>query len=169
MFKKIILISIIFVWFLPLKSYCIQEKIILQVFTHPKVYFKDMRLIKAIIKIESNNCLYNLSDKGAVGCMQVKPSTSRYVIKIYQIKRNINLKNAYDNVLIGVLYLQYLKGRWGNGMFLYLAAYNAGETPLKYWLKHYFIKDYDYNYWIRYKETRDYITKIMRLYKIEKV
>lgn len=161
---KNVIILFIFISFLPSICNAKYEKTIKRVFNHKKVKINDLRLIQTIIKFESNGKINAVSNKQAIGLMQVKKSTSLFMQKLYNIKRKINLKSAYDNILIGVLYIQYLKNRWGNSLFLVLAAYNAGETPLKYWLVTYFPDNSDYKYWVRYKETRDYITKIKEYY-----
>jgi hypothetical protein len=103
----------------------------------------DPMLVRALIQVESGYKPRAKSRKGAMGLMQLMPSTAR----AYKVS------NPYDpraNVAAGVKHLKALIDRWG--VELALAAYNAGEGAVK-----------RFNGIPPYRETRDYVTRILSL------
>lgn len=103
----------------------------------------DPQLVRALIQVESNYKARARSRKGAMGLMQIMPSTAR----------EYKLRNPFDpktNVAAGVRHLKGLIDRWG--VELALAAYNAGEGAVK-----------KFNGVPPYRETRNYVTKILSL------
>jgi hypothetical protein len=103
----------------------------------------DPLLVRALIQVESNYKVRARSHKGAVGLMQLMPSTAR----------EYNVRNPYDpkaNIAAGVKHLKSLIDRWG--VELALAAYNAGEGAVK-----------KYNGIPPYRETRNYVSRILSL------
>jgi soluble lytic murein transglycosylase-like protein len=80
----------------------------------------DPKLVRAIIKVESDGNPRAVSSKGAQGLMQLVPATAR----------RFGVDNPFDprqNIHGGVTYLRYLLGRFKGNVPLTLAAYNAGE------------------------------------------
>jgi len=77
-------------------------------------------LLHSVIKVESNYNPYAVSSKGALGIMQLIPSTARRfgVADVF---------NPVDNIQGGAKYLKYLLELYGGNYELALAAYNAGE------------------------------------------
>lgn len=78
------------------------------------------QLIHSVIKVESNYNPYAISSKGALGLMQLIPSTAR----------RFGVANAFNpvqNIEGGAKYLRYLLDLYGGNYALALAAYNAGE------------------------------------------
>lgn len=107
----------------------------------------DAALVKAVMHIESGFNPHAVSDKGAMGLMQVMPDTAqRYGVE--------DLFDPALNVRAGVLYIKYLQKLFKNDTRLVLAAYNAGENAV---LRHKGMPPYD--------ETQDYVRKVMKLHR----
>jgi soluble lytic murein transglycosylase-like protein len=81
----------------------------------------DPGLVRAVIKIESNFNRWAVSNKGALGLMQLIPETGR----------RFGVRDFFDpqqNVEGGVRYLKFLLEKFNGDLDLSLAAYNAGEN-----------------------------------------
>jgi hypothetical protein len=106
----------------------------------------DANLVRAVIKVESDFNPHAVSRAGAMGLMQLMPSTAR----------SLSVENPFDpeqNVDAGVRHLKSLLEEYGGDVPLTLAAYNAGEVAVKR------------NRGIPpYAETRAYVRKITHLY-----
>jgi hypothetical protein len=106
----------------------------------------DSALIKAVIAVESGFNRFAKSHKGALGLMQLMPDTcKRYGV--------VNPYDARQNVRAGAKHLRDLLDEF-NDLNLSLAAYNAGATPVR---RHGNIPPY--------RETRDYVRKVMAIYR----
>jgi Transglycosylase SLT domain len=81
----------------------------------------DPALVRAVMKTESNFNRWAVSNKGALGLMQLIPSTGRR----YGVR---DFFNAEQNVDGGVQHLKFLLGKFNGNLDLSLAAYNAGEN-----------------------------------------
>ncbi len=95
-------------------------------------YDVDPYLVLAVIKVESNFQPKAVSGMGAVGLMQLMPSTAKYVAKKFDFKfkgRN-SLYNPSTNVRLGIAYLSLLDRRYNN-MEHALWAYNYGPERYK--------------------------------------
>jgi hypothetical protein len=106
----------------------------------------DPNLVRAVIKVESNFNSNAVSNKGAMGLMQLMPKTAR----------ELKVKNPFDpqqNVDAGVRHLKYLLQNYNGDVNLTLAAYNAGEGAVRRsaGVPH-------------YSETQDYVRRITNLY-----
>lgn len=104
----------------------------------------DPMLVRALIQVESGYKPRARSARGAMGLMQLMPSTAR----------EYKVHNPYDptsNISAGVKHLKSLLDRWG-GVELALAAYNAGEGAVK-----------KFNGVPPYRETRNYVSKILSI------
>jgi LysM repeat protein len=73
----------------------------------------DVSLVKAVAYLESGWQQDAISSVGAVGVMQVLPSTARY-INASLGGHNLNVRDADDNVHLGVMYLDHLIATLGS-------------------------------------------------------
>jgi hypothetical protein len=92
----------------------------------------DPDLVKAVIAVESGFDADAVSDKGAVGLMQVLPATGeRYGVHADR-KRSVDAKltDPKLNLEIGTRYLSDLRTLFPERIDLALAAYNAGENSV---------------------------------------
>ena len=105
----------------------------------------DPMLVRALIQVESNYRPRARSPKGAMGLMQLMPSTAR----------EYKVRNPFDpraNIEAGIKHLKSLIDRFAGKVELGLAAYNAGEGAVK-----------KFNGVPPYRETRNYVSKILSL------
>jgi len=109
----------------------------------------DPALIHAVITAESNYNPNAVSDKGAVGLMQIMPDTARrYGVKDKEIK------HPEKNIKAGAQYLADLIRMFDGDLKLALAGYNAGENVVL-------------RYGRRvppYAETQAYVPRVLRVY-----
>ena len=106
----------------------------------------DPALIRAVIETESNWNPAAVSRKGAVGLMQLIPTTAQ--------RFGVNdLYSPQQNVDAGVKYLKTLLERYNGNLDLALAAYNAGEGAV------------DRAHGVpSFRETRDYVQRVQSAY-----
>ena len=100
------------------------------------------------------------SDAGAVGLMQLTPSTAKG-IALYTGGHHFHvsdLTNPEINVRYGAWYLRHLLDRYDQRERVALAAYNAGEDNVDRWQRQ--------HVGIQFQETRDYVNKVERLKRI---
>lgn len=88
-----------------------------------EIYNLPIALVKAVIQVESNYNPWAVSAKGAVGLMQLMPSTAE----------EMYVDDPYDpvqNIEGGTRYLRVLVNRFDGDLFKVLAAYNAGPDAV---------------------------------------
>ncbi len=127
-------------------------------------------LVYAVMRAESGYREGAESSAGAVGLMQVKPSTAEFICRREKIEFDPSrLKEGEYNILLGTRYLLYLMARFGDEATV-LAAYNAGEGTVSVWLKD---KSYSPDgvilRKIPYPETAAYIKKVIKFKKIYEI
>lgn len=104
----------------------------------------DPMLVRALIQVESGYKPTARSRRGAMGLMQLMPSTAR----AYQVRNPFDPKT---NIEAGIKHLKALIDRF-RGVELALAAYNAGPGAVE-----------KFNGVPPYRETRSYVSRILAL------
>jgi soluble lytic murein transglycosylase-like protein len=103
-------------------------------------------LLRAVIRQESDFNPYSVSSSGALGLMQLLPSTAA----------SMTVQDPFDprqNVLGGARYLRVLANTFNGDLILTLAAYNAGSGAV---IRYGTVPPYD--------ETQHYVRQVLRYY-----
>ena len=106
----------------------------------------DPNLINTIIKVESNFNPAAISKAGAIGLMQLMPSTAN----------SLGVEDPYDiyqNLKGGITLIKTLLNSFDGNLKLALAAYNAGAAKVK-----------EYGDIPPIEETQNYVNKILSIY-----
>ncbi len=106
----------------------------------------DPKLLLAMIQVESGCNHQARSPKGAIGFMQVLPSTA----KLMGID---NPTTGSENIKAGARYLRAMQDQFNSDIRLSLAAYNAGPAAVK-----------RYRGVPPYRETQNYVRNVLRIY-----
>ncbi|CDF58134.1 lytic transglycosylase domain-containing protein [Thermobrachium celere] len=137
-----------------------------QVYTYSKYYNLDPMLVFAVIKVESNFDKNAVSNKGAVGLMQIKPSTAEYISNLLK-DDSFDKSKLFDpdlNIRYGCFYLKKMIEMYNGDIDVALMAYNAGCGNVNKWLDNakgkLDIEDIPFN------ETKWYVKKIRKYYKL---
>ncbi len=111
-------------------------------------YRLPIALLRAVMAVESNFNPRAVSEKGAIGLMQLMPQTARemYVGDVWDPAQNIEG---------GARYLRTLANQYGGDMLRTLAAYNAGPEAVRRARGP--LPDIP--------ETREYVRKVVALYQ----
>ena len=132
----------------------------------------DEALVYSVIRTESGFRPEVESSAGAIGLMQLMPSTFDWLQEKLdgEIRYDVNaLKDPDINVRYGSYFLSILLDRYGGDIRTASAAYNAGTTTVDGWLN-------DPNYsqngtsltTIPYEETSHYADKVAKTYDMYK-
>lgn len=119
----------------------------------------DPTLALAVARRESAFVADTRSSAGAIGLMQLMPSTARAVARSIGLKRprTRDLKDPNLNIRLGSRYLADMLKRYKGNVAMALAAYNAGPGAVDRWRPKAAI---DADLWIDsipYRETRKYV------------
>lgn len=121
----------------------------------------DPYLVTAVIREESRFDPVVVSWAGAVGLMQLMPTTAKRFSE--DIDRS-GLQDANRNIIIGSHYLSVLIREFKE-LHYALAAYNAGEGALKRWIDRMGNRDIDeFIEDIPFAETRRYVMRVLKSY-----
>ena len=125
----------------------------------------DPYLVASLIRQESEFNAGAVSPKSAYGLMQLLPSVGKAMAKKRGIKRfdTRQLLDPTVNLELGTTNLKQVLDRFGGQIEYVLAAYNAGDTPVRQWLAGNDFKDVpEFVESIPYTETREYVQSILR-------
>jgi soluble lytic murein transglycosylase len=102
------------------------------VYEESQLHELDYRLVLAVIKVESNFRHDAVSNRGARGLMQIKPSLAKYIAKDAGISYSGRecLSEPENNIRLGVYHLSRLMEDFKD-MAIALHAYNTGPAKLK--------------------------------------
>ena len=134
-------------------------------------YNLDKMLVYAIIKAESNFEPNITSHSGAIGLMQIMENTAKETAeKIgFHYSKKEELYQPETNIMLGTKYFAELLKIYENNINLSLAAYNAGIGNVDKWIQNDIISaDGEDIENIPFKETNNYVRKILRDYRIYK-
>ena len=134
-------------------------------------------VILSIARRESELNMNAISPAGAIGLMQILPSTAKQMSKELGIKFSYKkLKSdAKYNVKLGSAYLSKLIDMYEGSYLLAFAAYNAGPRKVNEWIKLYgdprdsLVSVINWVEHIPYKETRNYVMRVsesLHVYRI---
>lgn len=128
-------------------------------------YNLDVNWVYALARQESAFQPDARSYKGALGLLQLLPSTARQTAQ--QAGLNFNgmttLLDPKANIRLGSAHLKSLLERFDNNRILATAAYNAGEYRVSQWIDGE-SRELDSDVWVEtmpYHETRQYVRNIM--------
>ena len=133
-------------------------------------YDVPIQLVYAVIDTESGFRADATSSAGAIGLMQLMPTTFEWLTE-YQLKENLPARKISDpeiNVRYGVFYLRWLYDRYGHWPEA-CAAYNAGHGNVDAWLADDTMTDQDGRLLIAHiplNETRAYVKRVQNAYHI---
>jgi soluble lytic murein transglycosylase-like protein len=89
-------------------------------------------LLLAVAQVESGFDEKAISERGAIGLMQLMPVTARETAACIGLT-DWTIENPADNALIGAAYLTAMLHRYRNDLHLALAAYHAGPANVDKW------------------------------------
>ena len=125
----------------------------------------DPYLVASLIRQESEFNAGVVSHANAYGLMQLLPSVGKSMAKKDGVKgySTNSLLNPTINLQLGTTNLRLVLDRFGGQQEYALAAYNAGDVPVRQWMSAGNYKDIaEFVESIPYTETREYVQAILR-------
>lgn len=123
----------------------------------------EPELLASLINEESSFDNLSESRVGAIGLMQLMPTTAQWVADKMQV--DFSVEKLYEpqyNINIGAYYLRYLLDKFGDE-YTALCAYNAGEGQVKTWLlSNEFSSVNNVLKSTPYKETNAFVEKVLK-------
>lgn len=125
-----------------------------------RIYRVDYALLQSLIAVESAFDPEIVSNKGAIGLMQLLPDTARRfgVDSDRWSSVESKLKNPRMNLQLGTRYLRFLIDMFPGRLDLALASYNAGEGAVQK----------AGNAIPNFRETQNYVATVTQLYTVLK-
>jgi soluble lytic murein transglycosylase-like protein len=120
-------------------------------------------LVLALMRQESRFQSQVISPSGAIGLMQLMPTTADWIARKLSLK-NYDLTNPEDNIRLGTWYLQENLERHEDNTLLAVASYNAGVGNLYKWNPH---DDRDLDEFVEnipFEETKKYVKEVFSNY-----
>ena len=152
LFIIIFLVELVYLYFIPKKYDDIIDK-------YSTEYNVDRSLVKAVIFKESRFKETAVSSKGAIGLMQLMPSTALWLMNKLKIE-DYKIEYADNNIRLGTYYLSYLMNLMDSDEEHALLAYNAGPENAKRWVNSEGYSKEDMDNYVDFNETRKYVREI---------
>jgi len=131
----------------------------------------DTMLVYALMHAESTFRPKVVSPVGAIGLMQLMPTTAKKVSEGLG-ESTFDAKNLYvpsKNIEYGMAYLNKLSDMFDGNKVAMIASYNAGEEAVSRWIQHGdYSSDEEFIEEIPYSETNLYVKKVLRYYWLMK-
>jgi len=125
-------------------------------------------LVMAVAYQESRFIPSALSTAGAMGLLQLLPTTAAHEAKRLGIShRESKLYDPQHNLILGSAHLSRLLNNFMGSYILLVAAYNAGPTPVRRWIKEFDdprrsgVDVIDWIERVPYAETRNYLMRVL--------
>jgi soluble lytic murein transglycosylase len=125
----------------------------------------DPYFVASLIRQESEFNAGAVSRAQAYGLMQLLPSVGKSMARKEKIRhfKTSDLLNPKINLELGTANLKQVLDRFGGQSEYALAAYNAGDTPVRRWMSSNDYKDIpEFVQSIPYSETRNYVQAVLR-------
>lgn len=138
------------------------------VLKYSKQFDIPSELVWAIMRAESQYKKDVISPVGALGLMQVMPSTGRRIASMLNESdfQPSQLLEPDTGIRIGARYLQRLMKKFEGAVPLVAAGYNAGPHRVKTWLSSFgFLELDEFIEHIPFLETRNYVKKVVANYQ----
>lgn len=137
-----------------------------------KEYNIDPYFVLAVMREESNFNPQARSRAGALGLLQIMPSTGEGIAKYLKLPWQSPelLRVPEHNIRCGTYFLACLKSKFGEQYERMLSGYNAGPNITQKWVNQLGKRDTD---WfvatIPYSETHYYVTRVLKSYWVYKL
>ena len=128
----------------------------------------EKELLTALIYVESRFNKSSESPKGAVGLMQLMPSTAYWIAE--ELGHNnftlTDLREPEINIKFGSWYFSYLFQKFDKNLIKTIAAYNAGENNVRNWINNGWQGDIKQK--LPFSETDNFVRRVISTKKYYK-
>jgi soluble lytic murein transglycosylase len=156
LFSVFVYSGLAWIWFKPVLHKSVIDR-------YAAAYRFDPLWVMAIIKVESGFYPHARSNRGAVGLMQLLPSTARDIAPELGLKtfQPDDLRNPETNLKLGIYYLSKLQDMFPDDEVAVLSAYNAGPGITRQWRAGNPVLDISD---IQYGETKRFVREVERTF-----